>query len=200
MAAITLSRQLGSGGATIAHLVASQLGLHVLGRELVDAVAERAGVPTAVAEALDEQSYGWAGSLIHSLLLAFQGHQMTQESYYYVAAQVIREAATRDNVVILGRAGQVVLGFEPRTFHVHVVAPLDDRAARIAARDGVTEEEALRRIRESDEDRRRYVWAVSRRDWEDPLLYDMVINTHRLDPPMAAGLIVAASRLAGIVA
>jgi len=199
MIAITVSRQLGSGGATVARLVAGELGFRVLDRELVDAVAARAGVSPETAQALDEQAYGWASGLIHSFLLALRGQQFDQESYHYIADRLIREAAGRENLVILGRAGQVVLGFRPGTFHVHVVAPIEDRVARVAARDRIGVEEARAKIADSDEARRRYVYAAGQRDWSDPVLYDLVLNTHRLAPEAAAALVVNAARQAGVV-
>lgn len=199
MAVITISRQLGSGGSAVAQLVADRLGFRILDRELVDAVAARAGVSPAAARSLDERAYGWASALVYSLLLAFQGQQLTQESYQYLATRLIREAAARENVVILGRAGQVVVGSRPDAFHVHVVAPIEERVARIAERKRLTHEQARKLIAETDEGRRTYVWAVGQRDWADPLLYDLIVNTHRLSPNAVATLVVEGARSAGVV-
>ena len=133
MAAITVSRQLGSGGATIARAVAAELGFHLLDRELVDLVARQLPAAPEATRLLNERAYGWATSVVFSVLQALRGQQVTPETYNFVAAQVIREAAKVDDVVILGRGAQVVLGRRPGTFHVHVVASLAERVARIAA-------------------------------------------------------------------
>jgi cytidylate kinase len=199
MGAITISRELGSGGASIARLVAAELRYHLLDRELVDAVAARAGVGQAAAEALDERGLDWAGGLVDSILHALQGQLLTQESYGYLATRLIQEAAANDKVVILGRGGQVALGFRPGTFHVHVFAPERDRVVRIAARDHISPSEAEAKVHDSDAERGRYVHSVSRRDWHDPALYDLLINTHRLSPEAGAGLVVEAARAAGVV-
>jgi cytidylate kinase len=197
MAAITISRQLGSGGATIARAVADELGYHLLDRELVDLVARQFPAATEVARTLDERAYGWASSIVFSVLRVIQGQPITPETYNFVAAEVIREAAERGNVVILGRAAQVVLGKRTGTFHVHVVASVDERARRIAARDSVGPAEARRRIRESDEERRAHVWALGQRDWNDALLYDLILVTDRVSPEAGAAVVTAAARLAG---
>ena len=199
MAVITISRQLGSGGAIIARLVAEQLGFRLIGREVVDAIAARAGISIATAHSLDEKTLDWLGGFIRSLAHSIQGQPITQESYAYVAAQVIRAAARSDDVVILGRGGQVFLGLVPGTFHVHVVAPLADRVANLRAFENVEAEAARKRILESDANRRRYVVLAGRRDWEDPLLYDLILNTHRLRPEKAARVIVDAARRAGVL-
>jgi cytidylate kinase len=199
MAAITISRQLGSGGASVARLVASELGYRVVDRDLVDAIAARAGVSVSTARSLDEQADNWAGGFIRSLLLGIQGQQITQESYTYIAAQVIRQAVDTENVVILGRGGQVVLGLTPGTFHVHIVAPERDRIARVSSRDGITPDQARKRMHESDAARRRYVSLAGQREWDDPLIYDLVVNTHRLSVETVAGIIVDAARRAGTI-
>lgn len=199
MAVITISRLLGSGGTTIARLIADELGFRLLDRNLVDAVAERAGVTSAVAHSLDEQDFGWASGLIYSLLLSFRGQTFTQESYRLLVGRLIRETAQRENVVILGRAGQVVLGFRPGTFHAHVVAPIVDRVTRLSERDGIAADEARRRVIETDEARRRFIYAFAQRDWSDPTIYDLIVNTQRLKPELSAKLIVDAARRAGVV-
>jgi cytidylate kinase len=79
MAVITISRQLGSGGAIIARMVAEELGFRFVGREIVDAVAARAGVSTATARNMDEQALDWAGGIIRSLAQSIQGQPITQE-------------------------------------------------------------------------------------------------------------------------
>lgn len=199
MAVITISRQLGSGGATIARAVASELGFHLLDRELVDLIARELPASPEAARMLDERAYGWATSVVLSVLQAIQGQTVTAETYNYVAAQVIRGAAAHQDVVILGRAAQVILGKRPGSLHVHVVASIEERVPRIAARDAIDSAEARRRIRESDDERGRHVHSLSQRDWGDPLLYDLVINTDRLTPEKGAALVTAAARLAGIL-
>lgn len=199
MAVITISRQLGSGGAIIARLVAEELGFRVLGRDIIDAVAVRAGVSNEVVRSLDEQALDWVGGFIRSFGHSLQGQPITQESYAYIVSQVIRNAARSENLVVLGRGGQVILGQVPGTFHVHVVAPLPDRIANLKTYENVDNVTARQRIQESDAVRRRFVMLVGRHDWEDPLIYDLIVNTHRLRPERVAGLIVDAARRAGVL-
>ena len=199
MPAITVSRHLGSGGADLAKALAKRLGYRLLGKEIIDEVANRLGVTPTVARHLDEVGFDWAGELIRELMLGFQGIQMTQESYQLVASRVIREGHARERCIFLGRAAQVVLAGKSDVFHVHVVAPLDDRIARIRARDHVSSAAALASIRESDQSRQRYIWAASQAQWDDPLLYDLVINTHRLSTEAAADAVIGAARKAGIL-
>jgi cytidylate kinase len=65
MSVITVSRQRGSMGSYIALDVAKRLGLRYLDREILDSVAQEAGVPVEKVEAIEEQ----AGRLARTLRL-----------------------------------------------------------------------------------------------------------------------------------
>ncbi len=197
MAVITISRQLGSGGSDVARLVAGELGYRLLDRELIDTAAEQAGVSPDVARCLDEQAHGWAYGLTYSLLLGFQGHPVSEESYRIQVSRLIREAAAADDVVIVGRGGQAVLAGRPNVCHVHVVAPLADRIARVVTTRAVGPDDARRLIHDSDECRRRYVHGINQRDWNDATLYDLILNTHLLSFEVAAQLVVDGARRLG---
>lgn len=199
MAVITVSRQNGSNGGTVARLIAAKLGYRVLGRELVDAVAERIGVPPSAALPFDERGLGWTAGIVHSLLMGFQGQAVNQETCTYIACQLIHEAAEQGDLVILGRGSQAVLAGVPGVFHVYVVAPLEDRVREICQRERLEANEARRRIRDTDAARARYVRAIGKRDWADPDLYDLIINTHRLTPEAAADLVILAAEAAGVL-
>jgi cytidylate kinase-like protein len=199
VAVITISRQLGSFGSVIAHLVAEDLGFHLLDREIVDLVAARARVPATVADGVDERAFRGASGLFYSLLVGIQNGRLTPEAYVYFATQVIREAASQQDLVVLGRAGQVALGKSPRAFHVHLVASMEERVARLVERQHVTKLEAHRLLDESDQFRRAYVWAAGQRNWDDPTLYDLVLNTSRLSPTFVAAMVVEAAREAGVI-
>lgn len=199
MAVITVSRQYGSNGAAIARLIAERLGYRLLGREMVDAIAERAGVTPEAAQFLDERGFGWGGGLIHSLLMGFQGQAIDQETYRLIACRLIREAAAQDNLVVLGRGGQIVLAGRPNTFHVHVVAPFADRVAEISRRERTGVQAAERRVRETDDQRSRYVRAIGSRDWSDATLYHLVVNVRRMTPGEAADLIFRAAQGVGVL-
>ncbi|MHB0875441.1 MAG: cytidylate kinase-like family protein, partial [Anaerolineae bacterium] len=51
---VTVSRQLGAGGTQIASRVASLLQLRLVDRQILDRVADEAGVPPGIVEAVDE--------------------------------------------------------------------------------------------------------------------------------------------------
>jgi cytidylate kinase len=111
-----------------------------------------------------------------------------------MVGMVIRRLALEGSVVIAGQGGQVLLRDMPGALHVQIVAPLEHRVTLLAQRESVTKEEATKRIKTSDQTRRDYLRTYHRVDWLDPTLYDLVINTHKIPPSLAAEMIVRAFR------
>ena len=200
MAAITVSRQLGSGGATIARAVAAELGFHLLDRELVDLVARQLPAAPEATRLLDERAYGWATSVVFSVLQALRGQQVTPETYNFVAAQVIREAAKVDDVVISDAARrscwEAARNFPRSRRHVAFaerVTGSPRETTSITGRGPTACQRERRRARAG------HARTLGQRDWHDPLLYDLVLNTDRISPAAGAGVVVAAARLTGIL-
>jgi cytidylate kinase len=89
-------------------------------------------------------------------------------------------------VVILGRAGQAVLQDRPETLHVQIIAPAAVRAERLALRLQIPLDGAIAQVEASDRFRRNYLKRFYQLRWDDPSLYDLVLNTARLEPLAAA--------------
>src|SRR5260370_10379699 len=68
MPVITIGRQIGAGGRTVGHLLATKIKADFLDSELIDEVAHRLELPPEEVEAEDEQP----GSLLSRLLLALR--------------------------------------------------------------------------------------------------------------------------------
>jgi cytidylate kinase len=181
MAVITISRQLGSWGDEVAQAVASRLGYEVLCRELINQAAIRAGAPDMALAAIDDLG-----------LLGIHPAPKSRQAYQQAILDVMQEAANRDNIIIIGRAGQVILSNFPNTLHVKVIAPASIRARRIAETHNIPIEAASAQIETSDRARRNYLRRYYHVRWDDPELYDLIVNTQRLSPDQAACLICQA--------
>ena len=104
----------------------------------------------------------------------------------------MQELYTAGNVIIVGRAGQIILRDKPGVFHVRVIAPAEFRATRIAERQNISIENATAQIAASDKNRRKFVRRFFDIDWNSPEYYDLVINTTHLTASESAKLIVQA--------
>lgn len=200
---ITLSRQFGSHGDTVAHLLCERLDFRYFDKQLMTGLAVQSGIPWRVAVRLpDEQKQ--ARSLVERLFTSYSlpfGDPISWAAASEAVARdqlaktrlthLIEAAHARGRVVIIGRGGQAVLRGKPGVLHVRLIAPLELRIARHMRRAGLGEEEARRQVLQRDQASCDYVGRFYELDPADPSLYDLVINTAKLTPSDAADLIIA---------
>ena len=120
--------------------------------------------------------------------------EVSDALYMKTMTAIIRELGDRGNIVVLGRGSQMILRDLPGALHVLALAPQELRVERLATREGVSTEEATRRVQDGDRARaafHRKFWKV---DVNDPSLYDMTLETSRLPFEVGAELVVAAAR------
>ncbi len=179
MPVVTLSREMGSLGTAIARQVAEALGYRMVWREVINEAAARSGAPEMALDALDDLG-----------LLEVRPTLQQRRAYHQSVRQVLAELASAGDVVIVGRAGQVVLRDQPHVLHTRIIAPVELRIERTAALQHVSAAAARAQVQNSDRTRYNYVRQAYKIDWDDPELYDLVINTRRLTVAMAADLII----------
>ena len=185
---LLISRQRGSDGDKIAQAAGGRLGWHVFDRQIVDAVASRAHVRQQLILSLDERARTAFEDTFRS---AFEPEDIGSENYILYLKQVVLALGHQGNVVLVGRGAQYMLPAEC-ALRVRVVAPAEWRATQIAARLNLPIEEAREQILQSDTDRQASVRQYFRQDANDPLNYDLVINTAEVGIEGAADLVLLA--------
>ncbi|WP_298008728.1 MULTISPECIES: AAA family ATPase [Anaerolinea] len=178
MNAITISRQMGAWGRKVAEATAELLGYKLVWREVINQAALRAGVPEVALAAIDE--FGFMG---------IKPREEDLQAYHRAVRQIMEELVREGRVVIIGRAGQCILADNPRVFHIRVIAPIEVRISRVAEEQKMPPEQARILIERSDRFRQDYLKRFYHANIDDPTLYDLVLNTHRIDIRCAAHLI-----------
>jgi cytidylate kinase len=181
MTTITISRQLGSLGDEVAKAIASRLNYRVVCRDLINQAAMRAGAPEMALATIDELG-----------LLGIRPSVKAWSAYHKAMRIVMEEYADQGDFIIIGRAGQVILHSHPNVLHVKVISPSALRAERIARLQNISLEAATAQIETSDRNRKNYLQRYYHVRWDDPELYDLIVNTDRLEPEQAACLICQA--------
>jgi cytidylate kinase len=185
---ITLSRQAQSGGDKIAELVAGEAGMRLADRGLLEQMAQRAGLPLAHMEMFDEMAPG----PIEALLAEWQT-SVSQVVYLRRLVHTLLVLEREDNVIIIGRGAAFVLT-NPGTLHVRVVAPMPCRIARLMEGQDVTRVTAERTLRKNDEERARFIRQAFGAEIDNPVHYDLVVNTAELPLEQAAEVILCAAQ------
>ena len=106
-------------------------------------------------------------------------HLLRIDAIAEAALESIMEAAKSLPLILVGFGTQCIFADRADALHVRLVAPMSVRVERLRARYGWDATNAAARARRMEEDRRRYVQRYFHRDVNDPLLYDVQINTGR---------------------
>jgi cytidylate kinase len=195
---LTVSRQYGSGGGEIAHIIARELGWKLVDKELIDEISRREHVPANEAAALDESVDPWIHRLTRSIwgrsadgISAFMPMELFDaEKAARLTKQIIEEAYKMRDCVIVGRGSQCILHNREDVFHAAIYARWADRVSRVKSRvKPGTDVEAL--IRTIDIERMKYVQLYFKQDRLDPFLYDIMIDSKN-QPKRTAMLIISA--------
>ena len=187
---ICVSREYGARGAEMGRLAAEQLEFRFYSQELIHDVAQEAQVRDQLIESLDERVQDsistWVSGLIKRGVFA-------PSDYLRNLSKVVLTLGRHGKGVIVGRGAHFLL--DPQvTLRVRVIAPLETRVARIAARDGLATDEARAKILRIDGERVAFNKQHYGADISDPSHYDLVVNAGTLGIEGAADLTVRAFR------
>jgi cytidylate kinase len=190
---ITVAREYGSGGHTIAQKIAERLRWRLLDKELIAAAARTAQVDLESAREYDESVDPWWHRIARDGLWSasiFAGANPGDAQFFDAEAMAILEheliaaTARKGDCVIVGRGAQCVLQDCSEAFHVFIYAPWEQRVARTAKR--VTAAcNVGDLLRSSDRMRATYIRRYFGRDWKDPDLYHMMLSSELGDDEVA---------------
>ncbi|MBN2420062.1 MAG: cytidylate kinase-like family protein [Deltaproteobacteria bacterium] len=197
MAVLTISRQFGAGGRTLGAKVAKRLNYLFEDDVIIQEIARKAKV-TKSSVMGHEQT---AGSLISRILstVVDRGYMerltgdkvgyLDEDIYVETLTDVIAEFAKRDNVVLLGRAGQYILQNNENVFHILMVAEEADRIDFIMKNYNLSPEKARHTVEQGDKRRRNLYSKFAKSGYDNPMLYHLCLNMSRISIDKAVDLV-----------
>jgi len=207
MSVVTIRGRLGSGAPEIGRLVADSLQADYVDREIIAKVAEKLHWPNQEVAAKEMPTDSLEGRIAEAL--GCSGLTLERAPYLptweipsgdtlYVSGLkfVITELAKKQPIVIQGRGSRYILEEYPGCLHVLIVAPQELRVRRAMVKLQLDQEAAEKEISRIDNSRREFIRMYFGADQEDPLRYDLVINTENLGFEAAASIVVHAVPLA----
>ncbi len=190
---VTIARSHGAGGEAVASLVADALGVHAFDREILDAVVAEARSDPGLMRVLDERPPERAGMFLYASLMGL--HDPLSE-YQSLLTRVVNAIAFRGGVIV-GRGAHLLLRGALR-FRVRIVGSDELCARRLAGDDPAKVAAALDEVQRVNAARARFFKETFRLSNDDPLQYDLIINTDRFAGLDAvADLVVRAFRAHG---
>jgi len=197
--AVTVSYQTGAGAHETARELAGILqsdepdgspAWTVFDRQLVEKVLEEHHLPKTLSYLISEERRSYIKDVMEELL------GLRPPSWVMVPqiAETVLHLAEAGRVILVGRGANFITARTPNVFHVHLIASLPRRIARVQALNQLTKKQAAQLVAGADRGRGRYVKAHFHVSVDDDLHYDLVVNTDRIPCPDAAGLIADAAR------
>lgn len=149
---VTISRQFGSLGRTIAQKMAGELGIEFYDRDIVEETASRMGLPVSVVSGKEENS--------DSIYLRRQYPLGTipsmRDEIFLIQKNIIRDLAQKESCIIVGRCADSILMDMENHLNVYIYAPVEARLRNCVDILKMDEKTARRMIREVDRSRELY--------------------------------------------
>ena len=200
---ITINRELGSGGRTVGRLLAEKLGVPYYDKALINALMEKYNLSADEIERMKARSISWwsefkrivgLGDTVQpTMYIVKDGDEpemLTTEAVYKSEKEILEAMGRDESCVIAGRLGFHVLKKHPNHLSILIQASLQHRLQRVMRKKNISEDEAMKIIKQVDKMREEYVKNFSHTSRYDTRNYDLVINMDGKTEEEAANLIL----------
>ncbi|OUM61155.1 hypothetical protein PIROE2DRAFT_12914 [Piromyces sp. E2] len=189
---ITISREYGSGGRKIGKEIAKQLGINYYDLEILNKMTKEVDITEAVSQE-EKQSIN---NTEDNYLLNWYTQNTTKEQLmmvekiYHTHSRIIREKASKESCVIVGRLANHILKDTYNCFNIFISADMDRKIKKVIEREGLTEEEANAKIKKVEKERENHCMHFANTEWRDFSNYDMHIKSNDLNFEATVKLII----------
>ena len=194
---ITISRQLGSGGAYIGQQLAKKLNIDYVDREILSKAAKQLAVVEEDLESRDEKLLSFWSSFFHINGYAEDYHLPPQMNFPFdreifdAEADVIEQIARERSAVIMGRCGFHILREYSNRVSLFLHADISFRSKRVQELYKLSEKAALEMITKNDKERVNYIETFTGKKWTDAKHFDLTLNTGKIGLDKSTELILS---------
>ena len=202
MAVITISRQVGAGGLSVAQSLADKLEYALIDEEIINMVAKDAKVTANWVKSIEENAGGLLNRMIDKLisrnyidnLVGTQKGYIDEKVYIETLNKIITRIAEEDNCVIVGRGGQYILKDFKNAYHVLLVADKQDRINFMVKHHNFSPDKAKDLVEQHGIRRARLYQKMGAVGYDKPELYHLIINTSKMNLERAADIIAGLTK------
>jgi len=193
---ITISRQLGSGGAYIGQQLAKKLNIYYADNDIINKAAAQLSVLKENIESRDEKLQSvWKSFLQFSALSSdiYVPHELMEPTaleLFNAETEIIKHIAKEHSAVIIGRCGFHILREYPNRISIFLHGDIDFRSGRVKTLFNVSETIAREMIAKSDKERALYINTFTNKQWNDARNYDLSLNTGKIGVDKCVELIL----------
>lgn len=192
---ITISREYGCSGYSIGKKIAETLNSvepapsplwAAYERQVLDRVMQEMELSSHLVKTLTDDALRDLSDILKSVFSTLP----PQVAVYQKLAQTVRILAAHGNVVLVGRASNVITREMKGGYHVMLVAPMEVKVQNVMKFKNVSKKEAEKLVIDNTARRENYITEYVRFDVRDPHNYDMVINLGSTGPETTGKLII----------
>jgi cytidylate kinase len=188
MALITMTTGIGCCGLEIARRAADGLGTPLYDDERLREESIAMGLSSKELKSLDEKAPGFFSRVL----------ELKPQSYLELLEAVVYEIASRGEGVIIGHGAQFLLRDFGCALHVRIYSSETSRLETLISSHAISREAAVKIMRADDSSKRGFMHYAFDMDWDDPGLYDLIINKDKIGIGAAADLVISVVR-SGII-
>lgn len=183
---ITVGRQFGSGGRTIAKKLAERLGIKYYDKELITIAAKESGISPEIFEKVDEEA---ANSLLYSMVIGMYATSNRIASYgdisindriFRVQTEFIEKIAAEGPCVIVGRCSDYILRDNPNCLNVFIYSDIEKRIKRAQEEYNIQTKNIKEFILRSDKKRANYYNFYSGKKWGAIANYNICLDSGKI--------------------
>lgn len=203
--AITVSRGYGSGGKIVGKALAEALNIDFVDRELLQMASEESGINETLFNAADENEKFKGGLFFKKhvyrggIITPEEDGFTSNENLFNYQAKVLKQLIEKESFVVMGRAANYVLKDYPNVVSVNIQAPYEFCVKMTMETMKVGEKDARRYVNNITKYRKEYYEYYSGADWNDPLGYDLSLNSARVGVDNCVRVIIGYLKLKQLI-
>ena len=199
---ITINREMGSGGRTVGRKLAERLGVEFYYKSVIKGLEQKFNLTAEEIERQKGREQGWWANIKQQLTnsimssnpylpqVADTASLIDTDDIFKAETEILRGIADEESCVVAGRCGFYIFRNHPNHFNILIQASMTHRIKRVAAKQGISEEEARKAIEMVDQMRENYVNKYTNTSRYDTRNYDLVITMDDLTEDDAVAIIL----------
>lgn len=203
---ITISREIGSGGGSVARKLAEKLNVPCADKQLLQSLEEKFNLTRAGIEHLKSSKKNWFTDLFKRVApnskasIEVGGHvfssdvvqeDVTLKDIYEAEVEILNAIADEGSCVITGRSAFFILKDRPNKVDIFITASKEARIKRVMDKQNMSREDAIELIQKIDEGRDNYVKRFTGLSRYDMRNYDLILDMNSLTEDEATEKILA---------
>lgn len=164
---ITIAREYGSGGRYVGKLLAKELTINFYDKELISLTSKKTGL---------SEKYIKENEQIKN---NFNIYYNNDDNIFIAESEVIKNIS-KEPCVIIGRCADYILKDNKNVLKVFLYSSNEDKVNRCIKYYGLNKKDAINKIKQINNQRKKHYEYYTNRKWDDYNNYDLVVNVDKL--------------------